>query len=142
MQCIAAALAWVLKDGVGMIASILFASSCSTFFSVYMKEWWVGGSLYAHTHTHTHTHCLFLLAPHWRECVLLLLICVCIYMYVREGVYSRMSSMTLDSCSICSLQQCPVTGTWRCSHCRPFAKVSTNEFLFSCAHNPLCLIIN
>jgi hypothetical protein len=35
----AAALAWVMKDGVGMLASIIFASSCSTFFAVYMKEW-------------------------------------------------------------------------------------------------------
>lgn len=34
-----AALAWMVKDGVGMLASIAFASSCSTFFGLYMKEW-------------------------------------------------------------------------------------------------------
>jgi len=38
-NALVAALVWVLKDGVGMLASIIFASSCSTYFSVYMKEW-------------------------------------------------------------------------------------------------------
>ena len=28
-----------MRDGIGMVASILFASSCSTLFSIYVKEW-------------------------------------------------------------------------------------------------------
>ena len=35
----AATIQWVVRDGIGMISSVLFAVHCSTFFGDYVKEW-------------------------------------------------------------------------------------------------------
>jgi hypothetical protein len=38
-SALAAALQWILRDGVGMLSSVLFAVRYSTFFGEYVKEW-------------------------------------------------------------------------------------------------------